>query len=206
MDINKIIRDRFPHERTQNIADDLGLTYSQVSNRAHSMGLRKSDEFKMSNQSGRHNLIEGGKKFRFPKGHEPANKGKKMPDEIYEKVKHSMFKKGNRPHNWKPDGSVVERIDKKTDIKYLYYKIKDSHWILYHHKIWQDADGPIPDKHIIRFKDGNQLNCDLSNLELISMVENVNRNSIRRFPEELQNVIILKAKLKKKINGKKQNQ
>lgn len=205
MNINEIIRDRFPNEKTQTIADDLGLTYSQVSNRAHSMGLKKSEEFKMSNQSGRHNLIEGGKKFRFTKGHEPHNKGEKMPDEIYEKVKHSMFKKGNRPHNWKPDGSVVERSDKNTDIKYLYYKIKDSHWILYHHKIWQDAHSPIPDKHIIRFKDGNQLNCDLSNLELISMAENANRNTIRRFPEELQKVIILKAKLKKKINGKKQN-
>ena len=206
MNINEIIRDRFPHEKTQTIADDLGLTYYQVVYRAYSMRLRKSEEFKMSNQSGRHNLIEGGKKNRFTKGHKPANKGKKMPDEIYEKVKHSMFKKGNKPHNWKPDGSIVERIDTPTQTKYLYYKIKDSHWILYHHKIWQDAHGPIPDKHIIRFKDGNQLNCDLSNLELISMAENANRNSIRRFPEELQKVIILKAKLKKKINGKKQNQ
>lgn len=206
MNINEIIRDRFPNEKTQTIADDLGLTYSQVVYRAYSMRLRKSEEFKMSNQSGRYNLIEGGKKNRFTKGHEPANKGKKMPDEIYEKVKHSMFKKGNRPHNWKPNGSIVERIDTPTQTKYLYYKIKDSQWILYHHKIWMDAHGAIPDKHIIRFKDGNQLNCDLSNLELISMAENANRNSIRRFPEELQKVIILKAKLKKKINGKKQNQ
>lgn len=205
MNINEIIKNRFPNERTQDIADDLGLTYSQVSNRAHSMGLRKSEEFKKSEHSGRHNLIEGGKKFRFTKGHEPHNKGEKMPDEIYEKVKHSMFKKGNRPHNWKPDGSIVERIDNKTKIKYLYYKIKDSHWIPYHHKIWNEAHGPIPFTHIVIFKDGNTLNCELSNLEMITMVDNIKRNTIRRFPEELQQVIKLKAKLKKKINGKKQN-
>ena len=38
---NEIIRQRFPHERTQSIADDLGFTYSQVANRAFSMGLKK---------------------------------------------------------------------------------------------------------------------------------------------------------------------
>lgn len=205
MNIKEIIKNRFPNERTQDIADDLGLTYSQVSNRAHSMVLRKSEEFKKSEHSGRHNLIEGGKKFRFTKGHEPHNKGEKMPDDIYEKVKHSMFKKGNMPHNWKPDGTIVERIDNKTKIKYLYYKIKDSHWIPYHHKIWNEAHGPIPSPHIVIFKDGNTLNCELSNLEMITMVDNIKRNTIRRFPEELQQVIKLKAKLKKKINGKKQN-
>ena len=206
MNINEIIKNRFPHEKTQNIADDLGLTYSQVSNRAHSMGLRKSEEFKKSDHSGRHNLIEGGKKFRFKKGNQPHNKGEKMPDQVYQKVKGTMFKKGNRPHNWKPDGTIVERIDHKTKIKYLYYKIKDSHWIPYHHKIWNEAHGPIPSSHIVIFKDGNTLNCELSNLEMITMVDNIKRNTIRRFPEELQQVIKLKVKLKKKINGKKQNQ
>jgi hypothetical protein len=40
---------------------------------------------------------------------------------------------------------------------------------------------------------------------MITMVDNIKRNTIRRFPEELQQVIKLKVKLKKKINGKKQN-
>ena len=202
---NDIIRALFPNVRTQELADKLGMTYSQVANRAFNMGLRKSEEFKMSDKSGRHNLIEGGKKHRFTKGHTPANKGKKMSPEIYDKVKDTMFKKGNRPMNWKPDGSIVQRQDKTGRI-YQYYKVKDSHWILYHNKIWMDHNGPIPPKHIIRFKDGNTMNCDISNLELISMVENVNRNTIRRYPEEIQQVIKLNAKLKKKINGKKQNQ
>jgi len=29
---------------------------------------------------------------------------------------------------------------------------------------------------VIRFKDGNTLNCDINNLECISRVENMNRN------------------------------
>jgi len=182
MNINDIIRERFPNERTQDLANELGLTYSQVANRAHSMGLKKSEEFKQSDKSGRHNLIE----------------------DVYDKVKHSMFKKGHRPHNWKADGSIVERND-KTGRLYLYFKIKDSHWILYHNKIWMDHHGPIPAKHIISFKDGNTLNCDISNLEMLSMAENARRNTIHRFPDDVKEVIRLKAKLTKKIkqNGKK---
>ena len=201
---NEIIRQRFPHERTQGIADDLGLTYSQVANRAFTMGLKKTLEFKRSDSSGRQNLINGGKKFRFTPGHTPFNKGKEMPTEVYEKFKATMFKSGNRPHNWKPDGTIVARKDNGGKV-YQYYKIRDSKWILYHNKIWIDANGPIPNKHIITFIDGNTRNCQLENLQCISMKDNVLRNSIQRFPQEIQQVIKLTSKLNKKINGKKQN-
>ena len=203
---NEIIRQRFPHEKTQGIADDLGLTYSQVANRAFSMGLKKTLEFKKSESSGRHNLIEGGKKFRYTPGHTPFNKGKEMPAEIYEKVKATMFKKGNRPHNWKPDGTIVARKDADQSGRvYLYYKVRDSKWILYHNKVWIDHNGPIPKGNIIRFIDGNTKNCDITNLEMVSMKDNMLRNSIQRFPEEIQQVIKLTSKLNKTINGKKQN-
>jgi hypothetical protein len=203
---NEIIRQRFPHERTQGIADDLGLSYSQVASRASTMGLKKTLEFKQSESSGRTNLIEGGKKFRFKKGNVPFNKGKEMPAEIYEKVKATMWKKGNRPHNWRPNGSIVERKD--TDLSgrvYLYYKLADSKWILYHNKVWIDNNGPIPKGSLIRFIDGNTRNCDISNLEMVSMKDNMVRNTIQRFPEEIQAIIKLTSKLNKKINGKKQN-
>lgn len=201
---NEIIRQRFPHEKTQGIADDLGLSYSQVANRAFSMGLKKTLEFKRSESSGRHNFIEGGKKFRFKPGDIPFNKGKEMPTEIYEKVKATMFKKGNRPHNWKPDGTIVERKDADQSGRvYLYYKVRDSKWILYHNKVWIDHNGPIPKGSLIRFIDGNTRNCDISNLEMVSMKDNMARNTIQRFPEEIQAIIKLTSKLNKKINGKK---
>ena len=198
MKTNDIIRALFPNMRTQDLANKLGLTYSQVANRAYSMGLRKSEEFKQSDKSGMNNFIEAGKRSRFTKGHTPVNKGKKMSQEIYDKCKHTMWKAGHRPHNWKPDGSIVERND-KTGKNYLYYKVKDSQWILYHNKIWSDHHGKIPAKHIVTFKDGNTFNCDISNLELMSMADNARRNTIHRFPEDVQQVIRLKAKLTKKI-------
>jgi hypothetical protein len=204
---NEIIRQRFPHEKTQGIADDLGLSYSQVASRASTMGLRKTLEFKQSESSGRTNLIEGGKKYRFKKGNVPFNKGKEMPAETYEKVKATMWKKGNRPHNWKPDGTIVERKDTDQNGRvYLYYKVSDSNWILYHNKVWIEHNGPIPKKSIVRFIDGNTRNCDISNLEMVSMRDNMHRNSIQRFPEEIKQIIKLTTKLNKTINGKKQNQ
>ena len=204
MNVNEIIKKRFPYERTQIIADDLGMTYSQVANRAFYMGLKKSEEFKKSNQSGRYNLIKAGEKFRFKPGHVPLNKGKKMDKTMYDKLKNTMFKKGNRPHNWKPDGSIVERTDSSGRV-YLHYKISDSNWIHYHVKIWMDHNGDIPENHVITFKDANTLNCDINNLTMISRAENATRNSIQRFPDELKNLIRLQSKLIKKIdkNGKK---
>jgi len=41
---------------------------------------------------------------------------------------------------------------------------------------------------------------------MIDMRNNMNRNTIQRFPVEIQEVIKLNSKLKKKINGTKQNQ
>ena len=200
---NEIIKERFPNEPTQKIADDLGLSYSKVANRAYCMGIKKSQEFMSSMCSGRSNLIKGGIKYRFTPGHTPANKGKRMDDQTYQKVKKTMFKKGNRPQNWKPEGTIVERKD-SNNRSYLYYKISDSNWVLYHKKIWIDYHGNIPAKHVISFKDGNTFNCDISNLELISMAKNAIRNSIHRFPAELKELIKLKSKLTKKINnGKK---
>lgn len=204
MSINEIIKKRFPNERTQDLANELGLTYSQVANRAFSMGLKKSIEFKMSDKSGRHNLIEGGKKFRYPKGHEPHNKGVPMRSDVYERVKPTMFKKGSKPHNTQPVGTIHWRMDKQGR-NYAYIKIKDKDWRLMHRVVWEQHHGPIPPKHVVRFKDGNTMNWDISNLEMISQTGNMECNTIQRFPAELQEVIKLKCKLKKKINGTKQN-
>jgi len=204
MTIDDIIRQRFPHMRTIDLANELGLTYGSVCYRAHRMGLKKSKEYLASETSGRHNLIEGGKAYRFTKDHTPHNKGAKMPDHVYERVKPTMFKKGFKPHNTQPVGTINFRTD-KDGRTYAYVKIKDSDWRLIHRVVWEQHYGPIPHGHIVRFKDGNTMHWDISNLEMIDMRNNMNRNTIQRFPVEIQEVIKLNSKLKKKINGTKQN-
>jgi len=66
--------------------------------------------------------------------------------------------------------------------------------------------GPIPRGMVIIFKDGNSMNCELSNLEMITMKDNMLRNSYATIPEDLREIVKLKNKLTKKIqeHGKKQ--
>ncbi|GAB3937566.1 HNH endonuclease [Larkinella terrae] len=36
-----------------------------------------------------------------------------------------------------------------------------------HRMVWEQANGPVPENHVIRFRDQDTLNCALENLELI---------------------------------------
>ncbi len=49
----KILAARFPHEKTQGIADDLGRPYQNVAKKASALGLKKSEAFQNSPDSGR---------------------------------------------------------------------------------------------------------------------------------------------------------
>lgn len=204
MTINDHIRQRYPHEPTDLIARDLNISIRQVYNRAFAMGLKKTDEYIRTHQPGWAGLKDRGKATRFTKGHKPHNKGFPMRSDVYDRVKPTMFKKGSKPHNTQPIGTIHWRMDKQGR-NYAYIKIADSDWRLMHRVVWEQHHGVIPPKHIVKFKDGNTMNWDISNLEMISQCGNMECNTIQRFPAELQEVIKLKSKLKRKINGTKQN-
>jgi hypothetical protein len=42
--------------------------------------------------------------------------------------------------------------------------------------VWIKKHGPIPKGIVVRFKDGDHLNCNIENLEMISRKENLLRN------------------------------
>jgi len=46
-------------------------------------------------------------------------------------------------------------------------------WAFVHRMVWEEHNGPIPEGMIVSFRDSNKLNCDISNLMLISMGEHV---------------------------------
>lgn len=113
------------------------------------------------------NNLKNGIDARFKKGQAPHNKGKKMPAEVYEKAKDTMFKKGNMPNNYRPVGS--ERISADG---YIEIKVSDPNvWKLKHRVIWEEANEPIPENHALIFLDGNPLNCVVENLKLITRSE-----------------------------------
>lgn len=199
----EVIR-RYPFESTALIAKDLGITISKVYNIAWAYKIHKDINYLKTAASGRYKAgMRGGEAFQFKTGHTPYNKGKKMPAEIYEKVKPTMYKKGTKPHNTKPVGTINVRLD-SDGRPYQYIKIKDSHWELLQRQVWTQANGEIPKGSVVNFIDGNFLNCELSNLQLKTRGEMAIMNSIHRYPAEVRDLIKLNNKLKRKTNGKQQ--
>lgn len=146
---------------------------------------------------------------RLKPGNVSFNKGKKQseymtPEAIARTVK-TRFKKGHTPHNTKPgNGMIVERADKSGRI-YQYIRISKAKWELLHRVVWERKHGPIPEGMIITFKDGNSLNCELDNLEQISMEENMLRNSRHDFPYEIIPSMILSKQLDQTIQKRQEN-
>ena len=201
----EILTEKYPNTPTFKIAEELGIPITSVYHKANKLGLKKSPEYLETTFSGR--LRPGsniGGKTRFPKGNIPFNKGKKMNPETYEKVKDTMFQKGQKPHNTKEIGRVNLRRD-KSNIPYYFIKISDGIWEPLHRVIWQLHNGDIPEKMKISFIDGNSLNCQINNLQMVSEADLMRKNSHRNIPKELLEVIKLKNKLISKINsyGKK---
>jgi hypothetical protein len=199
--IKQQIIDLYPNHSSKYIAELLGVTISKVYNTAWGAKVKKSAEYMLTPASGR--IIEPSIPNQFKPGHTPHNKGKQMDAEIYQKVAPTMFKKGNKPANTKPNGTINVRADSSGRL-YQYIKIKDCHWELLQRHVWTKANGEIPKGYVVIFLDGNYLNCELSNLQIITRKDNMARNTIQRYPAELQEVMKLTSKLKRKTNGKQQ--
>lgn len=139
---------------------------------------------------------------RFKKGFTPVNKGKKMPKHVYKRCKATMFKKGQQPHNTKYDGAIITRkeVMRSGEIRmYKWIRISKGNWKMLHVFKWEQKHGPVPPGHIVVFKDKNPMNVTLRNLELITLQENMRRNSIHNLHPEIKKTIKTIASLKIKI-------
>jgi hypothetical protein len=87
---------------------------------------------------------------------------------------------------------------------YLYIKKDDRKWVLLHHENWHKEHGYYPKRgHVLIFKDGDRSNADISNLQLLTNAEMLEKNGLIGIPEELKEVIILNRKIRKIINDNK---
>jgi hypothetical protein len=192
----KILKEDYPFVPTEFIADLFGWPIQRIYNKAFKLGLKKSEQYLNSKYSGRLMAKDTrGLPTRFKRGHKPWNKGMKG---LCIGGRDTQFKKGNVPHNHRPVGSI------RTDGEgYLWIKIEEpKKWITLHSYNWQAVNGDIPEGALIKFRDGNPLNCDVSNLYLSDRASNMKDNTIHRYPEELKSTIRVLGKLKRQINGK----
>lgn len=196
----------FPDCYTNELCQLLNRGYSSVAMRASFLGVQKSDDFrKMELQKQGERLKVSGAKNRFGKGHTPFNKGKEIDPETYAKISKTMFSKGSMPHNAIKDGEERLRKDKNGKL-YIWIKPHNERKAKPKHiYLWESVHGKIPKGFNVIFKDKNQLNCTIENLECLSNKDLMMRNTIQRFPPELKSAIRLVNKLKRTTNAKEQN-
>lgn len=193
----------FPDTGTAKIAETLKRTYGSVSSTANIIGLKKSKEFLASEAGRLKKNSQVGAASRFKKGDTPANKGKRqveyMSAEQIARTEKSRFNKGNLPHNTKSDFTVTIRPDNRG-VKIKFIRVALGKWVPLHRYHWEQENGPIPKGLKLIFKDGNTMNCDLINLELVTAADLLKRNSINNYPEELVQLVRLRGVLNRKIN------
>lgn len=206
---------RYPHEATSVIARDLGRSVSAVYGLASKLRLLKSAAFLASPAACR--LRRGdkvGAASRFLKGHVPANKGLKRPKGWGPgRMKETQFTKGVRRgiavHLYQPIGAERISID-----GYLQRKVNDDlplqrRWRAVHVLVWEEANGPVPAGHVVRFRNGDKRDIRLENLECVSRQAVMARNSIQNLPKPLalayQLLGALNRQIKRRTRGEEQD-
>ena len=144
-------------------------------------------------------LSASGRSHRFKPGQRPFNKGLKGW-QAGGRSRETQFKPGSVSAHWDPETYHVGALRLNAD-GYVDMKIKEGlrAWRAFHVIIWEEANGPLPKGHILRFRDGDVLNIEIDNLELITRAENMRRNTIHRYPPALKSAIRLVGKLKRTI-------
>jgi len=137
-------------------------------------------------------------------GEAPPNKGVPMSKATRKKVKRTWFKPGHRPHNQYDSNGVITTRTVKGRV-YLYIRVRKGVWKPLHQQLWRKEHGRIPKGHIVVFRDGDTMNCDIANLELITLQENMKRNTINNLPEDVKKAIATVRGYKRKLKNYEQN-
>jgi len=145
--------------------------------------------------------IRSGRTGRFEKGTLSWNTGTRG----IMKPNSGTFKKGDVPATVKQMGA--ERIN-----VYGYIEIKvdepnpytgnTTRYRYKHRVVWESLHGPIPDGHVVSFKDGDKLNCHPKNLQLLSRGELglLNKNGYSTMPLELRPAMVSTVRLLLRAN------
>ena len=181
-------------EMDQFIRDNYQLVSSALANQFNQrFGTSKSSN--QLSQARKSRGLKTGRSGCFQKGMAPNSgsfKKGKTPNA-------TSFQKGRRPHNYIEIGKEIQRGD-----GYIWVKIADPNvWKQKHIMNWEAQNGELKKGQILWFIDEDRTNCEVDNLELGTLSENVRRNKLRLSsqPAELKETSKLVAKLQD-ITGK----
>lgn len=83
-------------------------------------------------------------------------------------VPRTAFKPGHKPPKYKEEGEIWEAQHGNKRAMYIKHNNKR---VTLHRHIWEKEFGPIPQGYILRFINGNSLDCRLDNLQLVTRRE-----------------------------------
>jgi hypothetical protein len=206
-----MLRSLYPRFKTADVAFVIGRPVTAVYQKANSLGLKKTDEYLAS--PGACRLRRGdnvGAVHRFQKGQPAWNKGAKGVVGVQAACRATQFKPGHAPHNEVPIGSY--RYDPAGTLQRKVSNAKGSNskrWRGVHELVWIEANGPVPEKHIVVFRPGMRTGVleeiTIDRVECISLAENMQRNTRHNLPPELNEVVQLRSVLTRHINKRSKN-
>ena len=106
----------YPNHYAREIAGILGRGVSSIHCKAQALGIESSRE-KIQRAGYEASKSPSSIASRFPKGHTPVNKGKRVSPETYAKCQPTMFKKGQTPVNHRNVGSERVNVDGYIEIR-----------------------------------------------------------------------------------------
>jgi hypothetical protein len=202
------LRKCYANALTADLAAVLQTSTDRVLRKAYALGLKKSRECIARVASERSSKPDhGGRACQFKPGLVPWNKGKAGSTGLHENSKRHQFTKGNKPHTWVPVGSYRITKDGCVELKFSDtpgpYSMR---WKNVAVIAWEAVHGPVPKGHIVVFKPGLKTTdpalITIDKLQCISRAENVLRNSLHRYPQDIVRVGILRGSLTRAINTK----
>lgn len=196
----EVLRRDFATTKTADLAQRLGVAYHQVAKAAARLGLRKDEGWLNGPEGGRTDGSRG-LGTRFQAGQRGWNHGMKLGSDW---GKATQFRPGQKPPNYLPVGSL-----RVASSGYLQIKLHDTgypprDWVMYHRHVWERAHGPVPQHHLIVFRDGrrrvepDEVTVDV--LECISREESMRRHSVHTYGPEVAQLIQLRGALSRVIN------
>lgn len=197
IDEEALLRALYPCTKGERLASFFNCNLHQIYHRSTKLGLKKSQWFKDSPMAQRLR-IDGtiGKPYQFPKGHVPANKGKKVGS--FPGMEKTQFKPGQVPASHRPVGST--RLCSKQG--YVLMKMAEGmhQWRPIHRIIYQRMHGKVPHGHIVTFVDSNRENISITNLTSITIKQHCLNNSVNKYGDEIADLYRLKGRITKAIN------
>ena len=178
------LRKIYPEMSNEEVAMWLHRSKRAVMAHAYILGVHKSPEF----------AEKQFRKGQFRKGQTPHNKGKSRKywasEESQQRMAKGQFKPGQvRDDN--PNGRKNKPIGHEKVYADGYVWIITEHGRKQKHRwLWEQANGPIPPDHCVKFKDGNRMNCSIDNLYLVSRADHARETRAALSPEKKEEIMM----------------